>query len=257
MIHTFNRFVRFIRFYGGGYVCNVCGYPVRNFFPFSKDLQNAASSAGFLYSFQRMETLNFTKCNCPFCLASDRERLYLLYLEMKFKDDNQSHTVLDFAPSKAFARAIKNFKNVAYTTADYFIDGYDLKLDVCNMKDIPNGSYSLVICSHVLEHVDDPDKALSEIFRIIKSGGAAILMVPLFFDVETTIEDSSYNTDYLRCKAFGQADHVRLFAKQDFENRIKKASFELELITPVQLPQDLVEKYAIAENSVLYLGHKK
>src|SRR6218665_443045 len=97
--------IKYLRFYGGSYVCNVCKKPVRKFYPFSNSLERSAKVAGFPYSFKRMETLNYENCNCPFCLSSDRERLYLLFLESYFSKNPGRFAILDFAPSLAFTKA--------------------------------------------------------------------------------------------------------------------------------------------------------
>lgn len=53
-----------------------------------------------------------------------------------------------------------------------------LDLNVGNIYDIPfkDNSFDLVICSEVLEHVDDPKKGLKELARVTKKN--AILSVP-------------------------------------------------------------------------------
>ncbi|MBP0001885.1 MAG: class I SAM-dependent methyltransferase [Cyanobacteria bacterium SID2] len=53
-------------------------------------------------------------------------------------------------------------------------------LDVCDMSAIPSESYDAVWCSHVIEHVMDTGRALSEIRRILKPNGLAFLTVPPF-----------------------------------------------------------------------------
>ena len=53
-------------------------------------------------------------------------------------------------------------------------------LDVCDMSSIPSESYDAVWCSHVIEHVMDTGRALSEIRRILKPNGIAFLTVPPF-----------------------------------------------------------------------------
>lgn len=254
---TTNLLIKYIRFYGGARQCNICLRPVRKFFRFSEQLQGAAKDSGFQYEFRRMETLNVDNCNCPFCLSSDRERLYLLYLNRYIKGYSKQFPILDFAPSKAFINAVKRFKNVQYTSADFLRTDYDIQLDVCQMPNVENDAYEVVICSHVLEHVQYPDQALREIFRVVAPGGLAILMVPIFTEVAQTVENPEYNTDELRCRYFGQSDHVRLFSKSDFIHRIESAGFDLELIDAKAFPSKDIQRYAVAENSLLYICHKR
>ena len=48
-----------------------------------------------------------------------------------------------------------------------------------------SNSFDFVFTSDVLEHVPDPDKAISEIYRILKPGGNFIFSVPLIMDRKT------------------------------------------------------------------------
>jgi predicted SAM-dependent methyltransferase len=243
-------------FYGGSLYCNVCNKPLRNFFLFPKSLEAAAKSAGFPYDFREVETLNYEYYNCPFCLSSDRERLYLLFIDNCLQNNKNVFKVLDFAPGFPFVQAMRNRKQLNYTTADFFRSDYDLLVDICNMTNIEDNQFDIVICSHILEHVPSPDGALREIMRILKTGGFAIIMVPLFNGVVSTIEEPRYNTEELRIKHYGQSDHVRLFAKENFIQRIEEAGFDLKMLTEKDFDRKLVKKYAIAENSILYICHK-
>lgn len=256
IISLIKNIVKYIRFYGGGYRCNICNKPVRHFFPFSSDLLQSAKSAGFTYDFKRMETLNFDSCNCPFCLSTDRERLYMLFLDKLLNTKNTSQFILDFAPTQAFSKTVKARSSNQYLSADLFRTDVDLRLDICNMIDVESTKFDIVICSHVLEHVIDPDKALAEIYRILKADGTAIIMVPLFWDVEQTIENPDYNTDELRRKFYGQSDHVRLFSRSDFLKRISLAKFAIKTIDTSSFESKQISKYGIATNSILYVCSK-
>ena len=225
------------------------------FFPLSTELQRKAKSEGFSYDFKRMETLNYEQCNCPFCLSSDRERLYLIFLEKYLDDSKKKYSILDFAPSLAFSKRIRKTHH-NYTSTDFYRNDVDIKMDICDMKEIRDTSLDFVICSHVLEHVPNPDKALKEIFRVMQPNGNAIIMVPLFWDVKDTIEDSSHNTDELRLKYYGQDDHVRLFARSDFLNRLKNAGFQVAELRPSQFDQKKIMENAISDNSILYVCTK-
>ncbi len=52
----------------------------------------------------------------------------------------------------------------------------------------PDASYDCVVCSHVLEHVDDK-KALSEIYRVLRPGGVALIMLPVIEGWAKTYEN--------------------------------------------------------------------
>lgn len=113
--------------------------------------------------------------------------------------------------------------NLNYITADLVSPLADVRMDI---QDIPydEGSFDVVICNHVLEHVDDDIVAMREIFRVLKPGGWAILQVPVDWNRDYTYEDASIVTPKEREKHFGQYDHVR-FHGTDYPNRLRSAGF--------------------------------
>ncbi|MEO8474626.1 MAG: methyltransferase domain-containing protein [Chryseolinea sp.] len=190
-------------------------------------------------------------------MSIDRERFYYLYLLNYFKQSApKNHRILDFAPSHMFSEKLRKTPSVLYTSADLFRTDMDLQIDLCDMRQVPLASYDVVICSHILEHVDKPDRALSEIFRIMKYDAIAIIMVPLFWDVKETVEEAGADSEELRYKFYGQADHVRLFSKSDFIARLHNAGFLVSQVTPNKLDNKMVRENAISENSILYVCSK-
>jgi SAM-dependent methyltransferase len=246
-----------IRFGGVQYRCIVCGRGIRKFFRFSTELEDEARRNGFPYDFRRVETLNFDQCNCPFCLASDRERLYLIYLEKYFGEHaGETLRLLDFAPPVSFSENLRARKNIGYVSADLFRKDVDINVDICQMDSVADGSFDIIICSHVLEHVDHPQNALSEIRRVLAPRGIAIIMVPLFFDVRETVEDPAHNTRELRLRYYGQDDHLRLYARHDFLHVLGTAGFIVDPVRIDTLDPQRVRQNAIASDSVLYVVRK-
>ena len=100
-----------------------------------------------------------------------------------------------------------------YITADIESPLAKIKMDIHAMPFAEN-SFDVVLCNHVLEHVQDDIQALREICRVLKPGGWSILQVPFFAPIpEVTIEDTSIVGPREREKAFGQDDHVRKYGK--------------------------------------------
>lgn len=54
--------------------------------------------------------------------------------------------------------------------------------------DRPDGAYDLVVCNHVLEHVPDDAKALSELVRVVGDDGILQLAVPGPFRMKKTVD---------------------------------------------------------------------
>lgn len=69
---------------------------------------------------------------------------------------------------------------------------------LCDAAAIPvdNSSFDGVICSEVLEHVPDPRQVMREIFRILKPGGRALVVVPFMYHIHADPFDYGRYTDY-------------------------------------------------------------
>jgi SAM-dependent methyltransferase len=114
----------------------------------------------------------------------------------------------------------------------------------------------MVICNHVLEHVDDDAKAMSEILRVLKPGAIAILLVPLDFSLHKTYEDPGITSPKERTKHFGQYDHVRLYGL-DFPERLKQVGFVIPDKNFLdELEEDIKVRFALPEKEFMY-GYKK
>ena len=50
--------------------------------------------------------------------------------------------------------------------------------DIQNMAEVETGRFDFVFCRNVLEHVKSPQKALTEIYRVLRESGTAIITVP-------------------------------------------------------------------------------
>lgn len=161
---------------------------------------------------------------CPGTLSLERHRLLWLYLERKTSFLEDSIKVLHVAPEQVFYKKFKSFSHWDYTTTDLFSPLADVKADLCNLP-FESNTYDLILCNHVLEHIPDDEKAIKEIYRILKPRGTAILQVPLNENRNTTFEDNSIEDPKERARIFGQYDHVRIYGK-DYYDRLKSVGFE-------------------------------
>jgi SAM-dependent methyltransferase len=68
----------------------------------------------------------------------------------------------------------------------------------------PDASFDSAICTSVLEHLEEPEQALRECYRVLKSGGVAIYSVPFIWHLHEEPRDfyrfSKYGLDYLFTK---------------------------------------------------------
>ena len=101
-------------------------------------------------------------------------------------------------------------------------------IDVLNIPFDPN-YFDLIICNHVLEHIQNDIDAMKELFRVLKLNGKAILQVPISKNSEKTFEDFSVTDPKERENIFGQFDHVRIYG-QDYTKRLESVGFSVECI---------------------------
>lgn len=240
------------------YQCPVCSKRVANFGPISPYYQENRSKYGYPFTFDDQETMNAGQYVCPSCGASDRCRLYALYIRQMLAQGfpHDDFALLDIAPSRALQTFLRQIPNITYRSADKFMDGVDFAVDVTDMAEIASDTYDMFICSHVLEHVDDDRQALSELFRILKPGGMGILMVPIVLKLKEIDEDITITDEAARWRRFGQFDHVRLYSKAGFMQRIQAAGFTLHAHGMEQFGQDVFLECGISLKSVLYIGQK-
>ncbi|MBK9566010.1 MAG: class I SAM-dependent methyltransferase [Saprospiraceae bacterium] len=103
-----------------------------------------------------------------------------------------------------------------------------VQVDLMNLK-FKTNTFDLVICNHVLEHIDDDHKAIQEVYRVLKHNGKAILQVPICYNMKETYENDLIVTENERLLHFGQKDHVRIYGN-DYFKRLERVGFEIDLI---------------------------
>jgi SAM-dependent methyltransferase len=162
---------------------------------------------------------------CPKCASIQRKRLLWLYLHREFNIDKNKPVILDFSPNRNIMRRLKEKLGKNYHTTDYQNPRTDFQYDITNIN-CADEMYDLVICYHVLEHIDDDKKAMKELYRILKPGGILLSQVP-FRENAATLEDAQINTPELREQHYGQDDHVRYYGKQDFIDRLETTGFKV------------------------------
>ncbi len=71
------------------------------------------------------------------------------------------------------------FRHANYEATD-FKDEHGILNFTCSLEKIPRKSktYDSILCTEVLEHVENPSKVISEFNRILKKGGNLFLTVP-------------------------------------------------------------------------------
>jgi SAM-dependent methyltransferase len=164
---------------------------------------------------------------CPDCGSLERHRMLVMYLAncvwpnltQKKKD------LLHIAPEKFLVDLLKPRPDVNYVSGDLTMSISMARIDLTALQ-FWDAQFDLIICSHVLEHIPDDIKAMTEMHRVLKNGGYLLVMVPMFGD--ETYEDPSITDPEERRRHFGQADHVRKYGR-DITKRLEVAGFQTRL----------------------------
>lgn len=197
---------------------------------------------------------------CPNCNSVDRSRLLYLFFQMRTEIYKKPTKILHISPNKEIANVLVGptiTQVVGSIEPEQYIEYHPLTLDVQKMN-LDDNTFDVVICCHVIEHVDDDDMAMREIYRVLIPGGFAVLQVPLAINLEKTIEDKTLKTDKERKLAHGQVDHVRLYGLDYFE-KLKRAGFSVERDNPYTnkwLPEKELIRHRLDPIEDVIVAHK-
>lgn len=191
----------------------------------------------------------------PSTLSLERHRLLWLYLKEHTNFFDQPLKVLHFAPEQAFYKRFRNQKNLDYTTTDLESPLADVKADICDLP-FEENSFDFILCNHVLEHIPDDEKAMKEIYRVLRLGGIAILQIPQDLKREKTFEDDSITDPKERARIFGQYDHVRVYGR-DYFDKLRSVGFIVEEVDLTsEMDAALVERYRLAKGEIIPVVRK-
>jgi len=187
---------------------------------------------------------------CRGCFSEERHRAFRVFFD-SWRRDNARLRLLHFAPEPSLRSWLEHLANVDYLTADVGRSDVDAVLDMTEMG-VRGETFDVIVASHVLEHVADYQAAMRELWRILRQGGTALVMVPLDAARPRTFEDPGITTPAARAEAYWQADHVRLYGR-DFEDRLRAAGFEVELARPsLTLPAAEVRRLGLDADPAAY-----
>ena len=165
---------------------------------------------------------------CPGTLSLERHRLLWLYLERETNFIDNAIKVLHVAPEQVFYQKFRTFSHWEYTTTDLHSPLAEIKADLCELP-FQDNYYDLILCNHVLEHIPEDQKAMQEMYRVLKPGGTLIAQVPLEENRTETFEDNSITDKATRTEIFGQYDHVRIYGT-DYYTRLESVGFDSHAI---------------------------
>ena len=249
---AYQKFFAFI-LHGDAVYCPYCQNSFRKFRPGGIDLpviyEKQIIGAGY-----RLNDV------CPRCHSLDRDRLIYLFLSRKTNIFSAPLKVFHVAPEGCIKAMLNGLPNITYEAGMKYHEGFYYErttniLDITDLK-FEEDSFDVIICNHVLEHIEDDQKAIGELYRVLKPGGWAILQVPVSKILEKTFEDPTVKTSEQREKIFGQYDHVRIYG-QDYQSKLQKKGFIVKRHKPyLDKWSDDLDKYAINPEEDLYIAYK-
>jgi len=144
--------------------------------------------------------------------------------------------------SRRYIEVHPEAKDIGYHAVDLFPKGrpfvykhQDWKLHEMNlesgMPSLPSDSYDVVICEQVLEHLDDIQPLVTDLFRVAAPGGLIVLGVPIYpAGLHLVRKHVVPRTDRL-FKVKKKRGHVQAFSKASFLKTIRRhCDAEIEVL---------------------------
>lgn len=172
---------------------------------------------------------------CPVCGALPRHRILAIWCKDHI-EELRPVSILYFAPEQSMMSYMKR-NGISCTTADLYNQA-DVKTDI-QETGFPGDSWDVIICNHVLEHVDDFRVALKELYRILRPGGSLICSFPMDPEVDLVEEGTGNMTAEERIRRFGQHDHQRVFGMHA-DQLLSEGGFEVGIISGEDCPEDIL-----------------
>lgn len=213
---------------GKGHTCNFCNHRYLNFIPsypapqYATPLEKHQVIAGY-----------GADIVCPYCQSTARERLVRLCLDHYLHPAGKR--ILHVSPERKLSPYLRSIADVS--SADLqpgFYKDIDPSVKTVDLTKMvyPDSRFDIVIANHVLEHISNDRDAMLEVYRVLKPGGKAVMQVPYSNTLKDTIESPGIVDPNWQSAMYGQEDHVRIYALDDFLFRLEEAGFHIKVIQP-------------------------
>jgi SAM-dependent methyltransferase len=210
--------LRGLKYVGWSVQCSLCGWRGREFYPHADPHWRP-------------------NAQCPRCFSKERHRALFHYVRNHPEWITPGSRVLEIAPGFYSYRFFRQFPRVTYVGLDYSAAPARVRGDITRLP-LPDATFDLVLCFHVLEHVVDDGPAMGELRRVLRDTGTALIQVPI--DRDVTYEDPQITDPEARARLFGQPDHVRAYGHDIRERLPAHGDFSVQ-------PEDMTAGLAEAE----------
>lgn len=223
---------------GNRFKCNCCNKTFRKFLPKGRQKRKNAV--------------------CPYCGSLERTRLLDLYLSNEYEIHKQKKTkLLHFAPEDCLSKKLSTLE-IEYTDGDINPAVARNRIDIMDIH-YEDNYFDLIICAHVLAHVTDEKKAISELFRVLSPKGQALILTLIPRDLEQTIELNDKQLIDEKLFWYMDIDLLRLHGA-DFGNKLERQGFVVQKIDyRKKLSADVIVKNSLGngEREIIYLCKKQ
>jgi SAM-dependent methyltransferase len=148
---------------------------------------------------------------CPRCGCNDRDRHLWLYMQAAGLLDDLSDTrILHIAPEARLEPKLMQLGPRDYVGGDLIPhQPHHVAINIEQMQ-FEDDRFDLIICNHVLEHVNFPDRAAAEFARCLTPGGHVVAQTPYSPLLKRSMELTVAVPDTFATYYYGQNDHVRI-----------------------------------------------
>lgn len=181
----------------------------------------------------------------------ERHRFLALLIERLAPVITTAHAVLDVAPQPQIRHLLRS-------SGDSHFVGFDMRVArsvdvVGDLRRVPfrTGTFDLIVCYHVLEHIPDDRAAMSELARVLTPGGLALIQVPQRQGVPTDEDPVASREE--RIRRFSQADHVRYYG-EDFADRLESSGLRSSVTNPGDVyDESMLLRYGLLSRQPVWL----
>ena len=123
--------------------------------------------------------------------------------------------------------------------------------DAQNLVDYSNGFFDVVLSCHVLEHLPNPEKAVSEAVRVLKKGGYFIVGIPNGYHLNDRM------IRMIQLVGYGKFDHLHKFNKIKIRKLLEKHGLIIKKLQvnkgSLELLKDVrIKRLAFATKGIIY-----
>jgi SAM-dependent methyltransferase len=188
---------------------------------------------------------------CPYCGALQRHRVLALYVRRVLQLSATSR-ILHIAPERAITPVLTSSPSRVYATVDLSAPNAAIRAELGHLP-FRDETFDVVVCSHVLEHIDDDHAAMQELARVVAPSGQALIMVPVDRSLTETFEDPAIVTREARQRAYGHPEHVRYYGP-DVADRLRNAGFAVDEVDMTDvLTTDEAARAVVGRGEIVYV----